>query len=237
MSIGAGLGQWQLKRAEQKKTIDVKLHQRLAANILDGNAVDAVSLPHTALMSAALSNVEYRRMRLRGAFVKSWPIYLDNRPYEGRAGLHVLMPFRLSVSNHVVMVARGWIARDARDRSRVPDLITPSGQIVIEGIVRRSADRVMQLGDAPELAPGAIVQNMNLEKFSRVSGLPLQSYLIDQTSDTGDALVRDWPLPSSGIERHLGYAFQWYALTLMAAIFFILTGFRREQSGSPTKFD
>jgi surfeit locus 1 family protein len=31
--------------------------------------------------------------------------------------------------------------------------------------------------------------------------------------------VRDWPAPALGVERHKGYAFQWYALAAMAVIF------------------
>jgi cytochrome oxidase assembly protein ShyY1 len=45
--------------------------------------------------------------------------------------------------------------------------------------------------------------------------------------NAGDGLVRDWPAPSLGIERHRGYAVQWYALALMAVIFFVVTGLRR----------
>jgi len=54
--------------------------------------------------------------------------------------------------------------------------------------------------------------------------LPL---LLQQTSDTGDGLVREWPQPAVGSERNRGYAFQWYALAAMAFVFFVVTGFRR----------
>jgi surfeit locus 1 family protein len=56
--------------------------------------------------------------------------------------------------------------------------------------------------------------------------------IVIEQADTPDArqqgLVRDWPQPSTGIERHQGYAFQWYALALMAFLFFVVTGIRRE---------
>jgi cytochrome oxidase assembly protein ShyY1 len=41
-----------------------------------------------------------------------------------------------------------------------------------------------------------------------------------------DGLIRDWPNPAVGVEKHKAYAFQWYALSLMAFIFFIVTGYR-----------
>lgn len=221
IAIGIGLGQWQSRRAEEKQAIGVKLNERLVADRIDGNSLQS---------TIAIDALEYRTMRLQGRFLAEWPIYLDNRPYQGKAGLQVLMPFRLSGNERVVLVARGWIARNPQDRSLVPALITPPGEVTIEGVTRRTPDRVMQLGEASAVKPGALLQNLNLAGFAAASGLMLQPYLIDQTSDTGDALVRDWPLPSSGIERHRGYAFQWYALTLMAALFFVMTGFRRGQS-------
>ena len=221
MAIGFTLGQWQMRRADQKQAIAVKLAERsnapvLAADALAGDATD----------------LEFRRVRLQGEFLADWPLYLDNRPYQGRAGLYALMPFRLAGSRQVVIVERGWIARDPRDRMHVPVLATPPGTVVIEGTVRRAPGHVLQLGQAPRLQPGAIVQNLNLAEFASVSGMPVQPALVDQTSDTGDRLLRDWPRPSVGIERHLGYAFQWYALTAMAAVFFCVTGFKRGRSAN-----
>lgn len=216
MVIGFSLGQWQMRRADQKQAIEVKLDARGKAPVLGSEALNGDA---TAL--------EFRRIRLEGEFLAGWPLYLDNRPYQGRAGLYVLMPFRLTGSAKVVMVERGWIARDPQDRMRLPALSTPPGTVVIDGVLRRSPGHLLQLGQAPLLQPGAILQNLNLAEFARSSGLPVQPVLVDQMSDTSDRLLRDWPRPSSGIERHLGYAFQWYALTAMAAVFFCVTGFRR----------
>lgn len=222
MAIGLALGQWQMRRADQKQAIEVKLAQRGDAPVL---AADALSGDATEL--------EFRRVRLQGEFLANWPLYLDNRPHQGRAGLYALMPFRLTGSGRVVMVERGWIARDPRDRMHVPALVTPPGTVVLEGTVRRAPGHVLQLGESPRLQPGAILQNLNLAEFASASGLPVQSLLVDQTSDTADRLLRDWPRPSSGIDRHLGYAFQWYALSAMAAVFFCVTGFRRGRSANP----
>lgn len=217
--IGLGLGQWQMQRADQKRAIAVKLTQRALAPVLEAESVKGDP--------AAL---EYRRLRLRGEFLASWPLYLDNRPQQGRAGFYVLMPFRLAGSAQVVMVERGWVARDGRDRAHLPPLVTPSGAVVIEGALRTAPGRVMQLGQAARLQPGAIIQNFDPAEFARTSGLTLQPYLLEQTSAAPDGLTRAWPLPSAGIDRHLGYAFQWYALAVMAGVFFVATGLKRGKS-------
>jgi cytochrome oxidase assembly protein ShyY1 len=85
----------------------------------------------------------------------------------------------------------------------------------------------MQLGaiDAPR--PHAIVQNLDIAGFAAASQLKMAPILLEQLSDTQDGLVRDWPVPSTGVEKHRGYAFQWYGLAAMAFIFFVVTGIRR----------
>ena len=85
----------------------------------------------------------------------------------------------------------------------------------------------MQLGDAGPLQPKAIVQNLAIGEFAAASKYKLQPFVLEQTSAADDQLQRTWPRPSLGIEKHRGYAFQWYALAVMAFIFFVVTGFRR----------
>jgi len=127
----------------------------------------------------------------------------------------------------VVLVLRGWFPRDVRDPMKLPTVPLPAAPVHLEGKIRHSAGKLMQLGGPAELKPGAILQNVEVAEFARASKLPLQTFIIEQTSDTDDGLVRDWPLPSTGIDTHRGYAFQWYALSVAALIFFLVTGFRR----------
>lgn len=227
VAIGVSLGQWQLRRAAQKQAIDVKLTERATAPAL---AVDALGA--LGALDAAPSVLEFRHVRLRGEFLPQWPVYLDNRPYQSRAGLYVVMAFRLVGSSKAILVERGWLARDAQDRTHLPTLSTPLGMVAIEGTLRQAPGRVMQLGVAPALLPGAIVQNLDPAVFARASGVSLLPLLLEQTSAADDRLVRDWPRPSSGVDRHLGYAFQWYALAAMAFLFFVVTGFRRADSAT-----
>jgi surfeit locus 1 family protein len=216
VAAGVALGRWQTRRALEKESAAVKLTQRAAAPLLDLNA----TLPR-------IDDAEYRRAVVHGAFVSGWPVYLDNRPHDGVAGFYVLMPFKIAGSDHYVLIARGWVPRDPDNRLKLPAPITPSGQIEILGVVRRSAGHLLQLGAPPEIRPNAVVQNLEVNQFAQASRLHMLPLLIEQTSDTGDGLVRDWPKPSFGSERNRGYAFQWYALAATAFLFFMVTGFKR----------
>lgn len=214
--LGIALAQWQTRRGDQKQLIESKLLQREAEPVLAFGA-----------SAADLDQLEYRRLALRGEFIGSWPVYLDNRPLNGVAGFYVLMPFKLAGADSYVLVARGWLPRDPSDRSKLPPYPTPAGTIEIEGLVRRDFGHVMQLGDAGPLQPKAIVQNLAIGDFAAASKFKLQPFVLEQTSDAVDHMQRTWPRPSLGIEKHRGYAFQWYALAVMAFIFFVVTGFRR----------
>lgn len=214
--LGVSLAQWQTRRALEKEAIEARMSVREAAATLDLNS----ALP-------GIDEAEFRRAVVKGEFVRDWPVYLDNRPYQGNAGFYLLMPFRIAGSDKHVLVARGWIKRDIADRTRLPAIATPSGIMQVEGIIRRNSGYVLQLGRAEPLHPGAIVQNLDVQEFVQASKLNTAPLLLDQLNDTRDGLVRDWPRPSAGVERHRGYAFQWYALAVTALIFFVVTGFRR----------
>lgn len=218
--LGVVLAQWQTRRAAEKQQIDMQLTARASAPV--------AALSATLLDADAF---EYRRVSVRGQFVSDWPVYLDNRPQDGRPGFYVVMPFRIAGSTMHVLVERGWIGLNKADRAAMLPFETPTGEVEINGTVRRHAGRVMQLGSAAALKPGALLQNLDISDFSTASGLAMQPVLIEQASTPGavtDGLVRDWPKPSSGIDMHRGYAFQWYALAVMAFLFFVVTGFRRE---------
>lgn len=214
-AIGLSLGQWQTRRAQEKEAIEAKLNARESA-------------PPLRLESAAppLDAIEYRRVVLKGEFVGNWPLYLDNRPYKGAAGLYLLMPLKVAGSSRHVLVARGWLARNMADRAKLPALMTPPGTIEIEGVVRRNPGHLLQLGTAEILRPHAILQNVTVAEFAVASQLTLEPFIVEQLSDTADRLIRDWPRPSTGIDKHRGYAFQWYGLAAMALVFFMVTGFR-----------
>ncbi len=218
-AIGIALGQWQTRRALEKEVIEEKLVTRASA--------PAVGLQ---VVNRPIDEIEYRQLAVRGEFIGDWTVYLDNRPYKGVPGFYVMTPLKLAGSGMHVLVARGWAKRDVADRSRLPSAQLPGGTVEIQGLVRRSPGHVLQLGKPERLHPGAIVQNIDIAEFAQSAGLQMQPFIIEQTSDTQDGLVRDWPRPSTGAEKHRGYAFQWYALAATALIFFVVTGFRRGTS-------
>lgn len=218
-ALGLVLGEWQTRRAAEKEAIAHTMQQR--------GQMPALT---SADLQRAPDEIAFRRMKMSGQFVREWPLYLDNRPIHGVAGFYVMMPFKPQGSEQHVMVARGWQPRNPSVRTRMPELKTPEGIVTLDGVIRVGMSRVMQLGTKEPLKPGAILQNLDVADASKETGLEMADFILDQTSDAVDGLLRDWPLPSAGADKHKAYAFQWYALSLMAFIFFVVTGFRRGKS-------
>jgi cytochrome oxidase assembly protein ShyY1 len=216
VALGISLGNWQERRAAEKTALQHKLDERAAQEPL---LIGAAPAPANAL--------EYRHVKVTGQFVPAYPVYLNNRPQDGRAGMVVLMPFRIAESDMHVLVARGWLPRNAAKINEIAPYQTPSGPVTIEGIAKASVGHIMQLGAPEPLKPGAIVQNIDPAQFAKASGMKLQPFFIEQSGPGADGLLRNWPAPSTGVDKHQGYAFQWYALAVMALLFFVITGFRR----------
>ena len=84
IAAGVSVGNWQTRRAVDKLAIEQAITARTAEPALVLN-----DLPHIGSLP------EFRRVRVAGRFVADWPVYLDNRPYQGKAGVcaaHAIAP-------------------------------------------------------------------------------------------------------------------------------------------------
>ena len=207
----ARLGVWQLDRAAQKQALQQALDTRGQLP-----AVEATGLADTV---AAAADQHYRRVEVRGHWVSAATVFLDNRQMEGRPGFFVVTPLRLSNAPGVVLVQRGWTARDLRDRSKVPSLADDGGEVTVTGHIAPAPGRLYDFADA---ASGVIRQNLDIAEFAQELSLPLKplSIVQDDAGAPQDGLLRHWPRPDLGIQRHYGYAFQWFALcALMTGLY------------------
>lgn len=226
------LGNWQMRRADEKRALQA---QR-----------DAAERDEPISLSAAQQDVDAlagRRVRVRGRFVSKFDVYVDNRTYRGVAGFHVLSPIRIAGSDRHLLVLRGWIASDPRERNRLPAVPTPDESVEVEGVALREVPRTLELGTSPPPGPqDRIRQNVDLAGFAQWSGLSMQAPIVRQSQPARttagaweDGLVRDWPAPGFDVDRHLGYAFQWYALATLTGVLwlrFVVFRSRRPADGA-----
>lgn len=212
VALTFSLGRWQLSRAAEKLNLQAAIGERQRLPPLDGASL---THPHTAEQRQALL---HRAVTLRGQWLPERTVFLDNRPMERQTGFYVLTPLRLAGSDAVVLVQRGWAPRHQIERTALPPVQTPVGEVQVAGRIAEHPPRVYQLG-AEEGGP--IRQNLDLQAFQSETGLPLADLLVVQTGGASEGLRRDWPAPASGVDRHYGYAFQWFGMGTLIGLLFL----------------
>jgi cytochrome oxidase assembly protein ShyY1 len=212
---GIALGNWQTRRAEEKRALGARLEQALNA--------PAIELPPVRVDAYEFV---LKRVAARGEFVADRTVFLDNKMRHGRVGYEVITPFRLSRSALHVLVNRGWIEAPP-GRDVLPPVRTPPGETRVEGLALERLPHALQL---KENLQGSVRQNLDIGAFAADSGLALQPIVIEQLSDSGDGLAREWPRLDAGIERHQSYALQWYSLAALAVILAVVLSLRRDSN-------
>ena len=212
VTITGNLGAWQLRRAAQKIALQDALESR--------SKMAALAAPELARTPEQVEAQHYRPVRLRGRWLAQRDIYLENRQMNGRVGFYLVTPLQLEGRAEVVLVQRGWVPRDLRDRTLLPAITTPVGTVDVEGHIAPPPARLYEF--APSIA-GVIRQNLDMGEFTLETGLPLAPLSVLQTDspgNAGDGLLRQWPRPAVDVQKHYGYAFQWFALcALMAGLY------------------
>ena len=210
--LTASLGRWQLSRADEKLALQAALEAR----------EHMPPVPPAALIAAdsdaAIQPVLHREVTLQGEWLAPHTVFLDNRPMDGRAGFYVLTPLRLQGSQAVVLVLRGWAPRNFQQRDVLAPVQTPEGRVNVQGRLTDRTPAVFALGQD---AGGRIRQNLTLDAFRTETGLPLAPVIVQQTGAASDGLLRDWPPPATGVDKHYGYAFQWFGLCTLIALLFL----------------
>ena len=233
--VTALLGRWQLSRAD--------LRERMQLAIETKQQLPALETPALISLMAGSDDGKvvqalHRSARLRGQWLVEHTVFLDNRQMFGRPGFYVLTPLQLEGSRSVLLVQRGWVARNFVDRNLLPDVPTPQGVVEVNGRLAGPPPRLLDLGAAiepvtqrPANAAGnttsfpPIRQNLDLVAFAAETKHALMPLTLMQTEPPSglivtqpkDGLKREWPRVDSGAAKNYGYAAQWFALSALIA--------------------
>lgn len=203
------LGQWQLRRAAQKEALVAAIESKSSEPILSNldlrnfkNASDAI----------------HRQATLKGIWQSEHTVFLDNRPMNGKTGFVVVTPLVLDGSSYVILVQRGWVPRDFTDRTRLPNVITPMGPVTVRGRIAPSPSKLYEFKGVES---GRIRQNIDLPVFSGEIRTPLMAVSMLQMGAASEGLLRDWAVPNLGVDKHYGYAFQWFSLSVLVLVLYV----------------
>ncbi|MEK6592042.1 MAG: SURF1 family protein [Pseudomonadota bacterium] len=216
IALTLALGNWQLGRGQEKSNLKAQFEQSAQSAMI-----------HVSAAALEARDVELRRVEARGTFEPKYAVFIDNRVLRGVVGYHVVMPLKLDDGSRYVLVNRGWVA-GTRDRSLLPDVKTPAAPVTINGLAVVPGRRFLELSD--QTTEGSVWQNLTLERYRQAMPIAIQPFLIrqDQGSALADGLVREWEAPDYGVDKHYGYAFQWFALAALILVIYLVTNVKRK---------
>ena len=200
-------GTWQRERFHVKEALRAQFDAAAHA--------EPIALASLAA-GADWTALRYLPVAVTGEFVASRQILVDNKVHAGRAGYDVVTPLALA-DGRVVLVDRGWTAQ-LGSRSELPDVSPPAGIVSVRGRVALPPSYLELRREQPA---GAVWQNLDPARYAAATGLRVLPVVIEATAAPvpDDGLLREWPLPDFGAERHQIYMVQWYAFaTVVAAL-------------------
>lgn len=216
------LGYWQLGRAREK--------QALIDAFIAGNrtSVDATGLGFDEF-------ARYQHVRLLGSYDTTRQILLDNMPSTktGRPGYRVLTPLMRSDGLGWVLVDRGWVPLGST-REVLPDVSVGFREREVRGRLDRLPVPGLRIGTAAVAGEEGWPRVLNFPVQADIEaalGVAVESRIVLLDPDLPEGYEREWrPALGFGPERHLGYAIQWFAAALAAAVIFLALSLHRVPS-------
>lgn len=215
--LTASLGYWQLNRAHQKEALSAHWQLQQERTPLHSGDLARINSSDASQPAEWLD----RTASVRGRWLPEHTLFLDNRQMDSRQGFFVLTPLMLEPVDNApaktLLVQRGWVPRDFLQRDHLPVIQTPATPVSFKGRLAGSPSRLFDFKGAEQ---GKIRQNTSIDELSKETGLMFLPWMLVQTEPTNDAtddpqLLRHWAPPATGVEKHYGYAFQWFLLSAL----------------------
>lgn len=227
------LGFWQLDRAAQKRDIN---HQYL--QFQDSPAKALSLLLHS---DTNTEDVVWRNIEVNGDVDTDLRVFLDNRVVKGISGYDVFEALSPSFSpDRWLLINRGWLPVGP-DRNVLPTVTAGEYPLPIRGRAVPLPVSGILLSETANLESFANnsfrMQTLDLEKLSAHTGHDFLPFVLQLDEQQPAMLEPNWRVPGSGQQKHLGYAFQWFALAFALCVIYIKVnlkpvGTERNESGS-----
>jgi cytochrome oxidase assembly protein ShyY1 len=160
---------------------------------------------------------EWTQVELKGSYLLDGQRIVRNRPLNGQPGYEVVVPFRLTTGETVV-IDRGWLPI-GNNNPGSPDWVPapPAGEVT--AVVRlKHPEPALQRG-----APEGQLASIDLTAYAAQLGYPLLTGAYGQlASETPPAAEMPLPFPKPSTEEgtHLSYSLQWFAFGVLMFVGF-----------------
>lgn len=213
------LGFWQLNRAKEK--------QHRITQLIKGN--------ETVLTDLSLINNEqiaqFQSVELELELLDAPILLLDNKINNQRPGYHVLNLVRDTQSGKNLLVNRGWVFAGL-DRNQLPKIDSPKYQWKIKGRVYPLSTETISTAQAKiEESKGyyrlPVLDLLIKKQLQALFKLPIEDYVLRLDAEDESAFDTNWVWTNMPPEKHLAYAFQWFALAFAFLIISIVTSIKK----------
>ncbi len=199
------LGFWQLERADDKRSIEDSIKQ---ANT---GSVELIK------KEEGLQSKEYYEVRLQGKYLSDKQFIYDNQIVDQVSGYYVLTPYALEGQSKAILINRGFIPWNGR-RDKLADIVigqeTREIKVQISKPIKRMELKPSEVG----IQFPALIQSIDLQDMADRATVDFSSVigLLDASASNG--FIRKWEPYTGSIEKHIGYAVQWFLMALVLAI-------------------
>jgi surfeit locus 1 family protein len=209
------LGFWQVQRAAQKQ------------HMVQTDALFAKKDP-SEWSSKDKFPLQYQRVKVTGHYLKD-VFLLDNQHQEHQFGYDVISPLLLE-DGSVLLIDRGWIVGD-NTRRTFPPISIPEKRLTVHGSVYFPSKNQWVLG--PEVEKKAahltIIEKLDAKTASQILQKKVYPFIIRLDKEDEHGFIRQWPIVSMPPQRHLAYAWQWFAMALVILIIFVALNLKKNE--------
>ncbi|MDC1446798.1 SURF1 family protein [Candidatus Thioglobus sp.] len=199
------LGFWQLDRADDKRSIEASIKQ---ANT---GSVELIK------KEEGLQSKEYYEVRLQGKYLSDKQFIYDNQIVDQVSGYYVLTPYALEGQSKSILINRGFIPWNGR-RDKLADIVigqeTREIKVQISKPIKRMELKLSEVG----IQFPVLIQSIDLQDMADRAKIDFSSVigLLDASASNG--FIRKWEPYTGSIEKHIGYAVQWFLMAFVLAI-------------------
>ena len=174
---------------------------------------------------------EWRQVQVVGHYEPGAAVLLRNRPVDGNAAYHVLVPFVVedasagtasapTQAGSVLVVDRGWVPTGETSAAVVHPPAPPAGTVTVTVKLRK--DEPPSHRSAPAGQVQAIDVAQVLEQSDMAGSPTFEAYGgLTAESPAAAAVPGTLPQPSQDPGSHLSYAFQWWVFALGGLVAFL----------------
>ena len=205
------LGLWQIERGQAKTNI---------LNDFEKNLQEEPSYLNQ-------ESQKWDRVYVEGEWVSSNQILIDNVINRGIAGYKVLTPLRMSETDQLILVDRGWIKQN-RLRDQLPDIKLIEANEIVSGILETPELGLVLSEDLVSKEWPKISQTKNLDVISNEFDeyvFPM-ILLADPTLKNSLEYIKITPTNMTPI-KHYGYSGQWFLMFLVLCFMYVWYGYKR----------